>query len=144
MYLIINVSDFHLWPPAVFQAPPTHGVFLRSKRANQFLLEEILQGNLERECHEELCNYEEAREYFEDDARTVTDLIIIIIINDFIIMILWFNLWPLSAPPQIAFWSVYYGQFPLKQSNSKHLQQFFLLQCCFKWLEIDSRKTLIV
>lgn len=46
-------------------------MFLRSKRANQFLVEEILQGNLERECREELCNYEEAREYFENDAKTV-------------------------------------------------------------------------
>lgn len=52
-------------------APGAHAVFLRSKRANQFLLEEILQGNLERECYEELCNYEEAREVFEDDERTV-------------------------------------------------------------------------
>ncbi|KAM9835983.1 protein Z, vitamin K-dependent plasma glycoprotein b [Aulostomus maculatus] len=46
-------------------------IFLRSKRANQFLLEEILPGNLERECYEELCGYEEAREYFEDNAKTV-------------------------------------------------------------------------
>ncbi len=57
--------------PAVFRAPRTQDVFLRSKRANMFLVEEILQGNLERECYEELCNYEEAREYFEDDAKTV-------------------------------------------------------------------------
>ncbi|XP_073351591.1 protein Z, vitamin K-dependent plasma glycoprotein b [Pagrus major] len=55
----------------VFRAPQTHNVFLRSKRANQFLFEEILQGNLERECYEELCNYEEAREYFEDTAKTM-------------------------------------------------------------------------
>ncbi|XP_020513395.1 protein Z, vitamin K-dependent plasma glycoprotein b [Labrus bergylta] len=56
----------------VFQAPPTHNVFLRSRRANQFLVEEILQGNLERECYEELCSYEEAREYFEDDQKTIS------------------------------------------------------------------------
>lgn len=57
---------------AVFrQAPEAHTVFLRSKRANQFLVEEILKGNLERECFEEHCNYEEAREVFEDDAKTV-------------------------------------------------------------------------
>ncbi|XP_029282972.1 protein Z, vitamin K-dependent plasma glycoprotein b [Cottoperca gobio] len=55
----------------VFQAPGTQDVFLRPKRANQFLLEEILQGNLERECQEELCNYEEAREYFEDTEKTM-------------------------------------------------------------------------
>uniref|UniRef100_A0A3Q0RRC7 Uncharacterized protein n=1 Tax=Amphilophus citrinellus TaxID=61819 RepID=A0A3Q0RRC7_AMPCI len=52
-------------------APGAHAVFLRPKRANMFLLEELLQGNLERECYEELCNFEEAREYFEDTKRTV-------------------------------------------------------------------------
>ncbi|XP_041834350.1 protein Z, vitamin K-dependent plasma glycoprotein b [Melanotaenia boesemani] len=52
-------------------APGAHTVFLRSKRANQFLVEEILQGNLERECYEELCNYEEAREVFENNEKTV-------------------------------------------------------------------------
>lgn len=54
------------------QAPQAHSVLLRSKRANMFLLEEILPGNLERECYEELCNFEEARECFEDDAKTVS------------------------------------------------------------------------
>ncbi|XP_062270811.1 protein Z, vitamin K-dependent plasma glycoprotein b isoform X2 [Scomber scombrus] len=53
------------------QTAPAHSIFLRSKRANNFLLEEILQGNLERECYEELCNYEEARECFEDTGKTV-------------------------------------------------------------------------
>ncbi|KAM4538331.1 protein Z, vitamin K-dependent plasma glycoprotein b [Fundulus diaphanus] len=52
-------------------APGAHTVFLRPKRANQFFLEEILQGNLERECYEERCNYEEAREVFEDDKQTI-------------------------------------------------------------------------
>uniref|UniRef100_A0A3B3ZTI2 coagulation factor Xa n=1 Tax=Periophthalmus magnuspinnatus TaxID=409849 RepID=A0A3B3ZTI2_9GOBI len=46
------------------------GPFLRSKRANSFLLEEVLQGNLERECMEEMCSYEEAREVFEDYQQT--------------------------------------------------------------------------
>jgi len=58
--------------PVFRGAPGAHAVFLRSKRANQFLVEEILQGNLERECYEELCNYEEAREVFEDDDQTVS------------------------------------------------------------------------
>ncbi|XP_069020364.1 protein Z, vitamin K-dependent plasma glycoprotein b [Embiotoca jacksoni] len=52
-------------------APEAHAVFLRPKRANTFLVEEILQGNLERECYEEMCSYEEAREYFEDNDHTV-------------------------------------------------------------------------
>ncbi|KAI1899677.1 hypothetical protein AGOR_G00064240 [Albula goreensis] len=47
-------------------------VLQRSRRANSFLLEEILKGNLERECYEERCNYEEAREYFEDIPKTDT------------------------------------------------------------------------
>ncbi|KAL8190127.1 UNVERIFIED_CONTAM: hypothetical protein K2H54_002788 [Gekko kuhli] len=34
------------------------------------LLEEFLQGNLERECLEEICSYEEAREVFEDMEKT--------------------------------------------------------------------------
>ncbi|XP_067357206.1 venom prothrombin activator notecarin-D2-like isoform X1 [Channa argus] len=53
------------------QAPQAHDVFLRPKRANMFLLEELLQGNLERECYEEQCNFEEAREYFEDNKKTI-------------------------------------------------------------------------
>lgn len=55
----------------VFRPPAASSAFLRSKRANKFLVEEILPGNLERECVEELCSYEEAREYFEDTAKTV-------------------------------------------------------------------------
>ncbi|XP_059408326.1 protein Z, vitamin K-dependent plasma glycoprotein b [Carassius carassius] len=55
----------------VFQSRQLANVLLlRSKRANAFLLEEILQGNLERECFEERCNKEEAREYFENDQKT--------------------------------------------------------------------------
>ncbi|XP_078101149.1 coagulation factor VIIi [Sander vitreus] len=47
------------------------GVLLqRRQRANSGYLEELKQGNLERECIEEICNYEEAREVFEDDAMT--------------------------------------------------------------------------
>ncbi|KAF4119185.1 protein Z, vitamin K-dependent plasma glycoprotein b [Onychostoma macrolepis] len=47
-----------------------NALLLRSRRANAFLLEEILQGNLERECFEERCNKEEAREYFENNQKT--------------------------------------------------------------------------
>lgn len=56
---------------AVFRPAASSAAFLRSKRANVFLVEEMLQGNLERECMEEICSYEEAREYFEDEAKTV-------------------------------------------------------------------------
>ncbi|XP_040887956.1 coagulation factor VII-like isoform X2 [Toxotes jaculatrix] len=45
-------------------------VLQRRRRANSGFLEELRQGNLERECIEEICNYEEAREVFEDDDKT--------------------------------------------------------------------------
>ncbi|XP_075056135.1 coagulation factor VII [Mixophyes fleayi] len=41
----------------------------RIKRANSFF-EELKSGSLERECIEETCSYEEAREIFKDDKRT--------------------------------------------------------------------------
>ncbi|XP_028255556.1 vitamin K-dependent protein Z-like isoform X1 [Parambassis ranga] len=72
LYLLLECSLQVFGHDGVFRgAPQAHRVFLRPKRANQFLLEEILQGNLERECYEELCSYEEAREYFEDTPKTV-------------------------------------------------------------------------
>ncbi|XP_065757766.1 coagulation factor X [Muntiacus reevesi] len=46
-----------------------HRVLQRTRRANSFL-EEMKQGNLERECREEACSYEEAREVFEDKEQT--------------------------------------------------------------------------
>jgi len=45
-------------------------VLIRRRRANT-LLEETKKGNLERECIEELCNKEEAREIFENNPETV-------------------------------------------------------------------------
>ncbi|XP_043562363.1 prothrombin [Chiloscyllium plagiosum] len=44
-------------------------VLNRIRRANSFL-EEVKFGNLERECIEEYCDFEEAREVFEDDQET--------------------------------------------------------------------------
>ncbi|NWR93944.1 FA7 factor, partial [Furnarius figulus] len=44
-------------------------VLQRQRRANSFF-EEIKLGSLERECMEEKCSYEEAREIYRDDART--------------------------------------------------------------------------
>ncbi|XP_053329469.1 coagulation factor IX [Spea bombifrons] len=45
-------------------------VLLRQKRYNTGRLEEFIAGNLERECLEERCDYEEAREVFENDVKT--------------------------------------------------------------------------
>ncbi|XP_024615013.1 vitamin K-dependent protein S isoform X2 [Neophocaena asiaeorientalis asiaeorientalis] len=44
-------------------------VLVRKRRAYS-LIEETKKGNLERECIEELCNKEEAREVFENDPET--------------------------------------------------------------------------
>lgn len=38
---------------------------------NRFDFEAFTDDNLERECFEEVCNYEEAREFFEDPDKTV-------------------------------------------------------------------------
>ncbi|XP_017580948.1 transmembrane gamma-carboxyglutamic acid protein 1 [Pygocentrus nattereri] len=55
---------------AVFlPADTAHAVLRRLPRAN-FFLEEMKQGNIQRECREEVCNYEEAREAFENDEKT--------------------------------------------------------------------------
>lgn len=44
-------------------------VLVRSRRANS-LFEELKPGNLERECVEEICDHEEAREVFEQTDKT--------------------------------------------------------------------------
>lgn len=41
------------------------GATVRRRRANSHLLEEVLPGNLERECYEEVCSEEEAAEIFQ-------------------------------------------------------------------------------
>ncbi|GAA6214112.1 transmembrane gamma-carboxyglutamic acid protein 1-like [Lates japonicus] len=51
------------------QADAAHSVLRRLRRANS-LLEEIKQGDIQRECREEICTYEEAREAFENDEKT--------------------------------------------------------------------------
>uniref|UniRef100_UPI00398EE931 transmembrane gamma-carboxyglutamic acid protein 3 isoform X2 n=1 Tax=Pristiophorus japonicus TaxID=55135 RepID=UPI00398EE931 len=55
-------------------------MFLTSKAANSILkrfprangfLEEFRQGSIERECNEEICVYEEAKEVYEDNEKTM-------------------------------------------------------------------------
>uniref|UniRef100_A0A672L0Q3 Coagulation factor VII-like n=1 Tax=Sinocyclocheilus grahami TaxID=75366 RepID=A0A672L0Q3_SINGR len=50
-----------------------HGVLIRTKRANTGWFEELKMDNLERECLEEKCSYEEAREVFEHTEATVNE-----------------------------------------------------------------------
>lgn len=49
-----------------------NGILQRHRRANSFF-EEIKLGSLERECMEEKCSFEEAREIYHDDERTVSN-----------------------------------------------------------------------
>ncbi|KAG7517865.1 coagulation factor IX [Solea senegalensis] len=68
-------------PPNCIVAPASGPVFLsgqaagsvlrRHRRYNTGIFEEMLQGNLERECMEESCDLEEARETFENDEKTM-------------------------------------------------------------------------
>ena len=59
-------------PPQVFLTQEeAQGVLHRQRRANSFL-EELRAGSLERECREEQCSFEEAREIFQDVDRTVS------------------------------------------------------------------------
>ncbi|XP_042368876.1 coagulation factor X [Plectropomus leopardus] len=63
----------------LLQLAAAHHVFLDDEAANQVLtrrrransfFEEMKQGNMERECVEERCDWEEAREIFEDKEKT--------------------------------------------------------------------------
>nr|XP_015207032.1 PREDICTED: transmembrane gamma-carboxyglutamic acid protein 3-like [Lepisosteus oculatus] len=47
-----------------------HSLLRRLRRANGFL-EEFRQGSIERECVEESCSFEEAKEVFENKERTM-------------------------------------------------------------------------
>ncbi|KAG7463527.1 hypothetical protein MATL_G00177520 [Megalops atlanticus] len=62
--------SYHVSAGVFIKKDDAHVLLHRSRRANTGFLEEMKQGNLERECIEEICNYEEAREVFEDDAKT--------------------------------------------------------------------------
>lgn len=60
-------------PTSVFiGSKEASSVLQRQRRANSNRLEEVIPGNLERECIEEKCSYEEAREVFENEEKTVS------------------------------------------------------------------------
>ncbi|XP_040204806.1 coagulation factor VII-like [Rana temporaria] len=63
LLLLSNVSCYKVF----IEREKAHHVL--RKRANHFL-EEILPGNLERECYEETCSREEAREIFKSQEKT--------------------------------------------------------------------------
>ncbi|XP_017705235.1 PREDICTED: transmembrane gamma-carboxyglutamic acid protein 4 [Rhinopithecus bieti] len=56
----------------VFTSKEEANFFIRRRLLhNRFDLELFTPGDLERECNEELCNYEEAREIFVDEDKTI-------------------------------------------------------------------------
>uniref|UniRef100_A0A8C9YTZ8 Proline rich Gla (G-carboxyglutamic acid) 2 n=1 Tax=Sander lucioperca TaxID=283035 RepID=A0A8C9YTZ8_SANLU len=67
----------HSWREPVLVDEQSASSFLsRSLLYNHWDFELVVPGNLERECLEEKCSYEEAREVFEDDAKTVMLLLV--------------------------------------------------------------------
>ncbi|XP_076839319.1 coagulation factor VII [Brachyhypopomus gauderio] len=70
--LLFLLLGFHYCCPASVFVSRTdaHGVLARTKRANSGWFEELKMGDLERECLEEKCSYEEAREVFEHTEAT--------------------------------------------------------------------------
>lgn len=63
---------FFFLPFVVFVEEGDANSFLsRRLLKNHFDFEMLVKGNLERECYEEVCNYEEAREVFENIPQTV-------------------------------------------------------------------------
>lgn len=64
--------DWQCSGPAVFlEKGQALSLLKRPRRANKGFLEEMLKGNLERECLEETCSYEEAFEALESTVQTV-------------------------------------------------------------------------
>ncbi|XP_075840611.1 vitamin K-dependent protein Z [Microtus pennsylvanicus] len=64
--LVLHQVELSVFLPA----SEANKVLVRWRRSGSYLLEELFEGNLEKECYEEICNYEEAREVFEDNIST--------------------------------------------------------------------------
>ncbi|XP_061659935.1 coagulation factor IXb [Syngnathoides biaculeatus] len=80
LVLLLMLMSFGLRDADVVEGDPG-GVWLPRREASEVLrrqrrynanpFEELKAGNLERECREESCSFEEAREIFEDDGKTM-------------------------------------------------------------------------
>ncbi|CAB1325379.1 unnamed protein product [Coregonus sp. 'balchen'] len=75
LFLLLSVMllDCRLgWGAPVFlSGQAADSVLRRQRRHNTGMFEEMLWGNLERECLEERCDLEEARETFENEEKTM-------------------------------------------------------------------------
>ena len=70
------VADQFIWPvylgdPMLVDDKSATSFLSRSLLYNSWDFELVVRDDLERECVEEMCSYEEAREVFEDDYQTV-------------------------------------------------------------------------
>ncbi|XP_077434422.1 coagulation factor IXa [Vanacampus margaritifer] len=70
-FVLWSCLQLTLGGPVFLSGKAADGVLSRRTRSNTGVFEELLEGNLERECVEETCNVEEAREVFEDDDKTM-------------------------------------------------------------------------
>lgn len=70
----VCIFSISLFVAPVFLPETSADSFLsRSLLYNSWDFELVTAGDLERECKEEICSYEEAREVFENDQMTVRD-----------------------------------------------------------------------
>ena len=68
------MSGHYLHPaedPVLVDEKSATSFLSRSLLYNSWDFELVVADNLERECYEEQCSYEEAREVYEDDIKTV-------------------------------------------------------------------------
>ncbi|XP_035526847.1 vitamin K-dependent protein C [Morone saxatilis] len=68
--VIVTLWSASVLSLSVFSDPPKAHMLLRSRRANSFL-EEMKPASMERECVEEKCDFEEAREIFQTREATL-------------------------------------------------------------------------
>ncbi|KAJ8398737.1 hypothetical protein AAFF_G00419340 [Aldrovandia affinis] len=69
--LLLGTAAAQQHPRTVFlEKQDASAVMSRHRRSNDGNEEVLMPANLERECVEEVCNYEEAREIFQDSYRT--------------------------------------------------------------------------
>lgn len=68
-----SLKDSEHAPEEVFVSKEAASIFMHRRLLyNRFDLELFTPGDLERECYEEFCSYEEAREILGDDENTIT------------------------------------------------------------------------
>nr|BAC29092.1 unnamed protein product [Mus musculus] len=71
-HYIRSLKDSEHAPEEVFASKEAANIFMHRRLLNnRFDLELFTPGDLERECYEEFCSYEEAREILGDDENTI-------------------------------------------------------------------------